>query len=326
MTHSYPAPLHAHIDKFFLRPDIVRRGRVGQGFPEAISLRGFFMFITTKVLTSDEKCDILKETEDFKQERKDPMSLFSIFSKKKKQQPAFDAERFAQRFGYPYRIYPDKTAADKAYREAAEEGKRKGFTPILIPADPQFENLYLSVSGENGSVEDILASGADAEKGRLFLDKRFEDYTSPVNDGTEELDMISGTYDGEPERITGFLSLTGSSGNPVPVILFEIPTANPWEIAAYLPFGGWNECPEPADMLCVLRYWYEKYGAVPAAIGDGTLEMVLPSPVSAADADALAREHYAFTPDRVDQCTNSSTLAEVAASLRVSTVWYFWWD
>ena len=40
----------------------------------------------------------------------------------------------------------------------------------------------------------------------------------------------------------------------------------------------------------------------------------------------VAKEHYAFTPDRVDQGTATGTLSEVAASIAVSKGWFFWWD
>ena len=108
--------------------------------------------------------------------------------------------------------------------------------------------------------------------------------------------------------------------------MFEVPTKNPWELVAYVPFGGWNECPEVEQMLAICKYWYQKYGAVPVTISHDVLEMAVPSPVVASDALELAKEHYAFTPDRVDQGTRTETLSEVAECLKVSKIWYFWWD
>lgn len=58
----------------------------------------------------------------------------------------------------------------------------------------------------------------------------------------------------------------------------------------------------------------------------GNVIMSVPSPIAQADALELAKEHYAFTPDRVDQGTSSNTLSEVAECLKVSKIWYFWWD
>ena len=50
-----------------------------------------------------------------------------------------------------------------------------------------------------------------------------------------------------------------------PLILAKIPVKNPWEIFAYLPFGNWNDCPDTPDLMAAAKYWFEQYGAVPAA-------------------------------------------------------------
>lgn len=79
-------------------------------------------------------------------------------------------------------------------------------------------------------------------------------------------------------------------------------------------------------MMAICKYWYEEYGAIPATITHDVLEMTVPAPVGEGKALEVAREHYAFTPDRVDQGTETGTLGEVAASVAVSNVWFFWWD
>ena len=79
-------------------------------------------------------------------------------------------------------------------------------------------------------------------------------------------------------------------------------------------------------MISVCKYWYEKYGAIPVTISHDTLEFSVPECIKEDEAIELAKEHYAFTPDRVDQCTRSGSLKEVAESLKVSKFWYFWWD
>ncbi len=131
---------------------------------------------------------------------------------------------------------------------------------------------------------------------------------------------------GEPlDTLTSFVSFSGNGIEET--ILFEIPAENPWEVIAWMPMGGWNECPDASEMMEICRYWYEKYGAVPAAFSHDTLEFVLDR--AAGDEKTsweIAKEHYAFCPDRVDQGTESGTLGEVADSIRLSTVWYFWWD
>lgn len=76
----------------------------------------------------------------------------------------------------------------------------------------------------------------------------------------------------------------------IPMLLVRIPVKNPWEIFAYVPFGGWNECPETEQLMSIAKYWYEKHGAVPAIITHDELEMVVPKPVSKKQAMLLAQE------------------------------------
>ena len=91
--------------------------------------------------------------------------------------------------------------------------------------------------------------------------------------------------------------------------------------------GGWNECPAPEEMISVCRYWYKKYGAYPAVITHDTIEFYVEKPVTdEEEAWELAKEHFAFSSDRVYQCTATYTLGEVAECLMNSKVWFFWWD
>lgn len=116
------------------------------------------------------------------------------------------------------------------------------------------------------------------------------------------------------------------TGGITETILFKVPTTKPWELAAYVPFGGWNECPGVEEMMAICKYWFEKYGAVPVTISHDVMEMRIPELVPEKDSMEVAKEHFAFTPDRVFQCTETGTLAEVAACIAASKIWYFWWD
>ena len=126
------------------------------------------------------------------------------------------------------------------------------------------------------------------------------------------------------EAISRFLGISDFQGKTIPLVLAEIPVEHPWEVFAYIPFGGWNECPCNEEQMAVAKYWYEKYGAVPAVMTRDVLEYDLPAPVRHEDAMALALEQYAFCPDIVDQgCGSVGYLADTLAK---STKWYFWWD
>ena len=90
--------------------------------------------------------------------------------------------------------------------------------------------------------------------------------------------------------------------------------------------GGWNDCPEPAIQVAVSRYWYEKYGAVPAAISHDTVEYYVERPLQTdADAKAVAVELFYFSyGDAVYQ--GSETFEALANQVYSSRQWYVWWD
>ena len=108
-----------------------------------------------------------------------------------------------------------------------------------------------------------------------------------------------------------------------PVILARIPVRHPWEVFAHLPFGNWNDCPDTPQLMAVARYWFEKFGAVPAVMTHDELDFALPKPIGRELAVQTALEQYAFCPD-MDQ--NHESVGALADTLRQSKIWYFWWD
>ena len=89
--------------------------------------------------------------------------------------------------------------------------------------------------------------------------------------------------------------------------------------------GGYNACPFPIEQVAVAKYWYEKYGAVPAVITYDTIEFYVERPVQTLEeTKKLAMEHYAFCDDVVYQCY--CTFESLADALYKNIQWYFWWD
>lgn len=109
------------------------------------------------------------------------------------------------------------------------------------------------------------------------------------------------------------------------VIFALIPTVTAWQAPAYLGFGGWNECPEPAIHCAAFRYWQERRGARIVVITNDVVEAeVEHPPTSRDDAIALAHEQYEYCDDIVSQGTQ--TISVLAASLLNAPFWFFWWD
>jgi hypothetical protein len=122
------------------------------------------------------------------------------------------------------------------------------------------------------------------------------------------------------------LHLDIQQGRPVDRVgLVLVPTERSWEAPAYLNYGGWNECPEPAVHVAFLRRWHERYGAEVVSIGPDVMEVSIARPVTGREeALALADEQFLYSYDIVAQGTE--TLDRLAAHLLHATVWYFWWD
>lgn len=229
----------------------------------------------------------------------------------------------------PYQVFKSPTTAGEvrsAYANAFELGKKEGFVPVLVIADETMAEWLGILEDESYSKEKIIAEARD--DGEAILKERLEGYISDYDsDGMSMEELLGEKADGEViTELSSFISWN-SDESIQETILFEIPVKNVWEVIAWLPMGGWNECPEASEMMAVCKYWYEKYGAVVSVVSHDTLELSLNKSISDdAAAWELAKEHFAFCPDRVDQGTNSGTIGEVADCISKSSVWYFWWD
>ncbi len=225
-----------------------------------------------------------------------------------------------------------------AYSYAQRLGVREGFVPVLIQADDE-------------TLLECLVMNADSEHDADFYEfdlKTVTEYrkkvlSAPIKDGKAILEELTGQrkeeaedddlgWDeevlgemegGEPnDRFVNYWN--DDTGMTYPLILAKIPVKNPWEIFAYLPFGNWNDCPDTPDLMAAAKYWFEQYGAVPAAMSHDELEFELPTPISKERAMEVAVEQYGFCPD-LDQNEDGS-IGSLADVLWQSTVWYFWWD
>ena len=228
-----------------------------------------------------------------------------------------------------------------AYNYAKRESVKEGFVPVLIKADDEilWECLIMNSDPDSDGEDDytfapdkvaeyrkkMLSAPVKNSKAVLeeLIGQRKEEAEDDDMDWDEEiLGEMEGGYDNRR-----FSSYWNSDNNMTyPLILAKIPVKNPWEIFAYLPFGGWNECPNTPELMAVAKYWFEQHGAVPAAMSHDELEFLLPAPVPEEKAMDAAVELYGFCSDVIDQGPEDATVGALADVLRQSTVWYFWWD
>lgn len=230
-------------------------------------------------------------------------------------------EQLKQYLDCPCTYFPpmadDKPIMD-AYRQARDRGEKEGFVPMLVVVDELLLECF-AICGEGKTPaqlrQELLA--APLGSGKEFLKKWRQDWIEELEEDADEED--------EDQDTDRFLSCWGYSGkSTVPLILTELPVRRPWEVFAYLPFGGWNECPCNEEHMAVAKYWFEEYGAVPAVMTHDVLEYDLPAPVPPEKVKELAAEQVAYCSDVVLQ--GVGTVGRLADILAQSNHWYFWWD
>ena len=227
-----------------------------------------------------------------------------------------------------------------AYSYAKRESVKEGFVPVLIKADDEtlLECLVMNADPKNDAdcYEFDLKTVEEYRKKMLSTSVKdgkavLEELTGQRKEEAEDDDMdweeeILGEMEGGYENNRFSCYWDSDTDMTYPLILAKIPVKNPWEIFTYLPFGNWNKCPDTLELMAVAKYWFEQYGAVPAAMSHDELEFLLPAPVSQEQAMEVATEQYGFCPDIVDQEQDDPTVGNLADVLWQSTVWYFWWD
>lgn len=216
----------------------------------------------------------------------------------------------------------DYSKIHNRYIELLEKGKNEGFTPLIISVDDHMTERF----EENGDVtldrDDIKARRkADIESAEKL------DALNILSANASEYEPEYGKYDdeysGSAERFTSISDFNGGLVKEIMIAL--IPTNKPWELAIYAPMGGFNDCPSPDEQAAVFKYWYQKYGAVPAAVSRDVWELYVQEPISDEEtAMKLAGEMYNFCYDIVEQ--GIETIGALAGAITDSHIWYFWWD
>ena len=224
-----------------------------------------------------------------------------------------------------------------AYEKKKKNAAHEGFVPMLIAVDETLWECLMLNSDPAHEGDDDHAFDPDAvaayrqsqlaaplPDGRMVLEDGMAERRAEAEDDSKDWDTeVVGRMEGgfNNHRFSGYWNSETDMTHPV--ILARIPLRHPWEVFAHLPFGNWNDCPDTPQLMAVARYWFEKFGAVPAVMTHDELDFALPKPIGRELAVQTALEQYAFCPD-MDQ--NHESVGALADTLRQSKIWYFWWD
>lgn len=217
----------------------------------------------------------------------------------------------------------------KLFEQMQAEGKVKGYCPLIIMRDEQTPggrsvlDEWLEIqAGDNGSLpeytQSLLNEYQDIEVETYFDD--MSDYYQEMSaweagEGRSYIEDLSG-IESQNDLYTSYIE---------DIYIARVPTDKPYEVLAYVPIGGYNDCPPAGEHIAIAEKWYEEYGAVPCAVSYDIVQFYLETPVTDDTAlDELTREQFIYCYDIVLQGVGS--LEGLKKSLDGSRFWFFWWD
>ena len=213
---------------------------------------------------------------------------------------------------------------EKKYLTAYKDGKEKGYTPVFLVLDDNlFETFEINMEDEDtDNMMDLVKSNLEKYKdinAVEFLKKFQEQTTDDVKEDIEEYFTNDDyEFDDDDKSNLELSTVFDYDGNfKDNVILVKVPTIKPYEILAYFGMGS--------EDIATVKYWYEKYGAIPASITYDEMEFYVERPPQTLEeTKKLAVEHYAFCYGLLWGCHD--TLDELASAIYKNVQWYFWWS
>ena len=167
----------------------------------------------------------------------------------------------------------------ETYWEARRRGQQQGFVPVLVRCDDLLLEGMLEQSDPDSDGEEFSPRAVEEYRQSLLSMPVTGSTIAVIPTGGQEL-LTPGEADeaamDEGGEIEGFTSYWDErTGRTDYILLAEIPVKEPWQAMAWLPMGGWNNCPTPFAMMMTARRWYEEYGAWPAAVSHDILEFAV---------------------------------------------------
>ena len=206
----------------------------------------------------------------------------------------------------------------KKYLTLYKEGKEKGYIPLFLTVDDYLLKTFkITMANENtDNMMDIFNKNLEKAKNINPI----ELFNKFLKQQTICKLFIEGDYkfDNSNKNNLKFLTIFNNEGNLKDnVILVKVPTTKPYEVLAYFGMGS--------EDIAIVKYWYEKYGAIPASITYDEIEFYVERPPQTLEeTKKLAVEHYAFCYGLLWGCYD--TLEEAASTIYKNAHWYFWWS
>lgn len=204
------------------------------------------------------------------------------------------------------------------WKKLNAQWRREGCSAVILGDHDHMLRHESNFEMDARSTEEILA----AAKNINYFEKRLESWPTFLDD------VKDGEWPKDEPSASPAGALENSFNSPDKLEwVARIPTAQSYEIPAWLRWGNHNDCPSPEEHVAVLRHWNEKYGLEIFFMTDESVSYILGHPpTDRAAALALAREHILYCSEGLDGLEMSGGLGVQARQLIDTRLWYFWWD
>jgi len=224
----------------------------------------------------------------------------------------------------PLLWHAEYAAASGAWSALGTRAARTGLLPVLI-----------EVGGSQGGPEEWeLMPGEMSYPGdhdpEEVLAEFWEEYAGDEDGSWPGLAEAPSALPADPDRRaveTADALLDEGSWFKEPRLAL-VPARRSADIPAAIGWSGpVNHEGDTARLCAVLRSWEDRFGIRVVALGfDHLLVSVAFPPVTLAEAEAVAAEHFAFCPDNILQSGDTSIRAYAETRLLGRPAWHFWWD
>ncbi|MGV9569948.1 DUF4253 domain-containing protein [Streptomyces nigra] len=225
----------------------------------------------------------------------------------------------------------DAQAAPGDWAALAPARRSAGLLPVVVDAGggqggPQHWKLApdaMSYPGDHDADEvlaDLWEEYAAGETGREW---------PGLTDATAAADPDPDAPDDPDAVAMGIVDdLVESDGLLEDPRLALVPARRSADVPAAIGWSGpVNHEGDTARLCAVLRSWEDRFGIRVVALGfDQLLVSVAAPPLTLAEAEAVADEHFAFCPDNILQSGDPSVRAYAETRVLGRLAWHFWWD
>ncbi|MFE5191951.1 DUF4253 domain-containing protein [Streptomyces sp. NPDC056628] len=224
----------------------------------------------------------------------------------------------------------DAPAAPGDWAELAPARRSAGLLPVVVGAGggqggPEHWELApdaMSYPGDHDADEvlaDLWEEYAAGETGQEWPGLTEATATDPGPDSPQDPDAVAMTLVDE---------LVDGGGLLEEPRLALVPARRSADIPAAIGWSGpVNHEGDTARLCAVLRSWEDRFGIRVVALGfDHLLVSVAAPPVTPAEAEAVAAEHFAFCPDTILQSGDTGVRAYAETRVLGQPAWHFWWD